>query len=75
MCVCAHVCAVCSFSVGERGWDRIGFSFYGPHIDNPILTSRGKRGSVGKSERVSQNCGWSGRDMISLTIVGCIETS
>jgi len=53
MCVCAHVCAVCSFSVGERGWDRIGFSFYGPHIDNPILTSRGKRGSVGKSERVS----------------------
>ena len=25
--------------------------------------------------RVSRNCGWSGRDMISLTIVGYIETS
>ena len=24
--------------------------------------------------RVSQNYGWSGRDMMSLTIVGCIET-
>jgi len=20
VCICAHVCAVCSFSIGERGW-------------------------------------------------------
>jgi len=21
VCICAHVCAVCSFRVGERGWE------------------------------------------------------
>ena len=41
MCVCAHVCAVGSFSVGEREWAQIGSPCYGPHIDNPIFTSRG----------------------------------
>jgi len=40
MCVCSHVCAVCSFSVGERGWARSGSPYYGPPTDNPILTSR-----------------------------------
>jgi len=38
MCICSYVCAVCSFSVGERGWGGFSWSM------KALVAWRGARG-------------------------------